>query len=75
MDVQNTAAIAIAPQTYLNMATSWSSPDRGWTFSLRVRNVTNRTHVVLRTMIPSVDVDAANYNAPRTWVATLRHDF
>nr|WP_297531768.1 TonB-dependent receptor [uncultured Roseateles sp.] len=74
-DVQNTAAIAIAPQTYLNLATSWSSPDRGWTFSLRVRNVTNRTHVVLRTMIPSVDVDAANYNAPRTWVATLRHDF
>ncbi|KAK6028863.1 TonB-dependent receptor [Ostertagia ostertagi] len=74
-DVQNTAAIAIEPQTYLNLATSWSSPDRGWTFSVRVRNVTNRTHVVLRTMIPSVDVDAANYNAPRTWLATLRHDF
>lgn len=74
-DVQNTAAIAIEPQTYLNLATSWASPERRWTFSVRVRNVTNRTHVVLRTMIPSVDVDAANYNAPRTWLATLRHDF
>lgn len=74
-DVQNTAAIAIAPQTYLNLATSWAGPERHWSFSVRVRNVTNRTYVVLRTMIPSVDVDAANYNAPRTWVATLRRDF
>ena len=74
-DVQNTAAIAIEPQTYLNLGTNWTSPDHGWTFSVRVRNATNRTHVVLRTMIPSVDVDAANYNAPRTWLATLRHDF
>lgn len=74
-DVQNTAAIAIEPQTYLNLATSWTSPEHRWTFSVHVRNVTNRTHVVLRTMIPSVDVDAANYNAPRTWLATLRRDF
>lgn len=74
-DVQNTAAIAIEPQTYLNLGASWTSPERRWTFSVRVRNATNRDHVVLRTMIPSVDVDAANYNAPRTWLATLRHDF
>jgi len=74
-DVQNTAAIAIEPQTYVNLATSWASPEHRWTFSVRVRNVANRTHVVLRTMIPSVDVDAANYNAPRTWLATLRRDF
>ena len=74
-DVQNTAAIAIEPQTYVNLASIWSSPERRWTFSVRVRNVTNRTHVVLRTMIPSVDVDAANYNAPRTWLVTLRRDF
>jgi iron complex outermembrane receptor protein len=74
-DVQNTAAIAIEPQTYVNLGASWTSPERRWTVSLRVRNATNRDHVVLRTMIPSVDVDAANYNAPRTWLATLRHDF
>ncbi|MBI3346856.1 MAG: TonB-dependent receptor [Burkholderiales bacterium] len=74
-DVQNTAAIAIGPQTYVNFATNWSSPEHRWSFSVRVRNATNRTHVVLRTMIPSVDVDAANYNAPRTWLATLRRDF
>lgn len=74
-DVQNTAATAIEPQTYLNLATSWTSPEHRWTFSVRVRNATNRTYVVLRTMIPSVDVDAANYNAPRTWLATLRRDF
>jgi iron complex outermembrane recepter protein len=51
------------------------TPQRGWTFSLRLRNLTNRTYVVLRTRIPSVDVDAANYNAPRTFLATVRHDF
>ena len=51
------------------------APERHWTFSVRVRNATNRTYVVLRTTIPSVGVDAANYNAPRTVLATVRHDF
>lgn len=74
-DVQNTAAIAIEPQTYVNIGVRWMSPERRWTFSVRARNVTNRSYVVLRTMIPSVGVDAANYNAPRTWLATLRRDF
>jgi iron complex outermembrane receptor protein len=74
-DVQNTALTAIGPQTYLNLGAAWMTPERHWTFSLRVRNATNRTYVVLRTMIPSVDVDAANYNAPRTFLATVRHDF
>jgi iron complex outermembrane receptor protein len=74
-DVQNSATGTIVPQTCVNLGASWSTPQRGWTFSLRVRNLTNRTYVVLRTKIPSVDVDAANYNAPRTFLATVRHDF
>lgn len=74
-DVQNNPALAIEPQTYVNLSANWSSPEHPWSVSLRVRNATNRTHVVLRTMIPSADVDAANYNAPRTWLATLRRDF
>jgi len=74
-DVQNSATGAIVAQTCLNLGASWLTPGRGWTLSLRVRNLTNRTYVVLRTKIPSVEVDAANYNAPRTILATVRHDF
>ena len=74
-DLQNSASGSIVPQTYVNLGLGWMTPERHWTVSLRVRNATNRTYVVLRTTIPSVNVDAANYNAPRTLVATLRHDF
>jgi iron complex outermembrane receptor protein len=74
-DLQNSANGSIVPQTYLNLGASWLSPQRRWTFSLRVRNVTDRTYIVLRSTIPSVGVDAANYDAPRTWIATVRHDF
>ncbi len=74
-DLQNSASGTIVPQTYVNLGLSWATPERHWTVSLRVRNATNRTYVVLRTTIPSVAVDAANYNAPRTVLATLRHDF
>ena len=74
-DLQNSASGSVVPQTYLNLGLSWMTAERHWTFSVRVRNATNRTYVVLRTTIPSVNVDAANYNAPRTVVATVRHDF
>jgi iron complex outermembrane receptor protein len=74
-DVQNSRTGAIVPQTCVNLGASWMAAERQWTFSVRVRNVTNRTYVVLHTVIPSVAVDAANYNAPRTVLATLRHDF
>ena len=74
-DLQNSAAGATVAQTTVNLGAGWTTPERRWTFSLRVRNVTNRSYIVLRTTIPSVNVDAANYNAPRTFLATARHDF
>jgi len=74
-DLRDSASGTIAAQTYVHLGASWLSPDRRWTLSLRVRNATDRTYVVLRTTIPSVDVDAANYNAPRTFLATVRRDF
>ncbi|GAA0750964.1 TonB-dependent receptor [Ideonella azotifigens] len=74
-DVQNTALTSVPVQTYFNLGASWLTPERGWTFSLRVRNLTNRSYVLLRTRIPPADVDAAFYNAPRTVLATVRHDF
>ena len=74
-DLQNSANGTVVPQTCVNLGLGWTTPERHWTFLLRVHNVTNRTYVVLRTTIPSVDVDAANYNAPRTVLATVRHDF
>ncbi len=74
-DLRNSASGTIVPQTYVNLGASWMTPQRHWTFSLRVRNLANRTYIVLRTTIPSVNVDAANYAAPRTWLATARYDY
>jgi iron complex outermembrane receptor protein len=74
-DLQNSTNGTVVPQTCVNLGLGWTTPERHWTFSLRVHNVTNRTYVVLRSTLPSVNVDAANYNAPRTVLATVRHDF
>ncbi len=74
-DVQNTALTAVPAQTCVDASAAWLTPERRWTFSLRVRNLTDRAYVTLRTTIPSAGVDAGYYNAPRTVIATVRHDF
>jgi iron complex outermembrane receptor protein len=74
-DVQNTALTSVPSQTYFNLGASWMTPGRHWTLSLRARNLTNRSYVLLRSTIPSAGVDAGFYNPPRTVLATLRHDF
>ena len=74
-NVQNTPLTSVPRQTYIDLGASWLTPERHWTFSLRVRNLTDRAYVTLRTVIPSAGVDAGYYNAPRTVIATARHDF
>ncbi len=74
-DVANTAALMLPSQTYLNLAASYLSAQRHWTVSLRVKNLANRTYVLLRNLIPSVGVDSAYYNPPRTVLLTARYDF
>ena len=74
-DVANTEALKVPGQAYVNLAASYLSVERRWTFSLRVKNLTNRDYVLLRNRVPSVGVDAAYYNPPRTVLLTGRHDF
>jgi iron complex outermembrane receptor protein len=74
-DVQNTPLTAVPPQTYVDLSASWLASERRWTVTLRVRNLTDRAYVTLRTVIPPASVDAGYYNAPRTVIATVRHDF
>jgi iron complex outermembrane receptor protein len=74
-DVANSSALQIPRQTYLNGGLLYKPADRRWSVSLRIKNILDRTHVLGRNIIAPLGVDAAFYNAPRTFLVTLRHDF
>ncbi|RZI56921.1 MAG: TonB-dependent receptor [Rubrivivax sp.] len=74
-DVANSAALALPSQVYLHLGGSYATSDGHWTFSLRIRNLADKTYPLLRTRIPPLGVDAAYYNAPRTVLLTARYDF
>jgi len=74
-DAANTELLKLPTQTYLNLSSAYLSIDRRWSLSLRIKNLTNRTYLLLRNRIPSVGVDAAYYNPPRTVLLTARYDF
>ncbi len=74
-DVPNTPLLAVPSQEYLHLGLSYATADGRWTFSARVRNLQDRTYVLLRTRIPPLGVDAAYYDAPRTALLSARRDF
>jgi len=74
-DVANTPRLKIPAQTYFNLAAGYMTAARHWSFSLKVKNLTNRTYVLLRQVIPPLGVDAGFYDSPRTVLATARYDF
>lgn len=74
-DVANSAFQQWPSQTYLHLGAAYTAPDRHWSFALRIRNLANRTYVLLRNRIPPFGVDAAYYNPPRTVLLTARYDF
>ena len=74
-DAANTELLKLPTQTYLNLTGAYLSIDRRWSVSLRVKNLTNRTYLLLRNRIPPIGVDAAYYNPPRTVLLTARYEF
>jgi iron complex outermembrane receptor protein len=74
-DVANNTATRVPIQTYFNAGATWHLNPSQWQLSMRVKNVFDKNYVLLRTRIPSVGVDAAYYDAPRTLMFTARHDF
>jgi len=73
-DVANTALLAIPSQTYFNLGALYTAPERHWSFSVRVKNLFDKTYVLVRDRIPAYGVDAAYYNPPRTLLMTARYD-
>ncbi len=73
-DVANTPAQVIPNQTYINLGAACRSAEQRWTISAGVKNIFNRTYVLIRDQIASLGVDAANYSAPRTFLVTVRYD-
>lgn len=74
-DVSNSALLALPSQVYVNLGASYVSPNGQWTFSMRVKNLQDKTYVLLRTRIPPLGVDSAYYNAPRTLLFTGKYEF
>ncbi len=73
-DVANAPGQVTPTQTYVNLGAAWRSAERHWTFMFQAKNIFDKTYVLIRDQIPSLSVDAANYNPPRTVLFTARYD-
>lgn len=73
-DVANTPITRIPSQTYLNAHLDVSTGG-GWTVSLRLKNLADKSYPLLRTVIAPLGVDASYYNPPRTALLTLRRNW
>ncbi|WP_157131612.1 TonB-dependent receptor [Piscinibacter gummiphilus] len=74
-DVANTPELKAPDQTYVNLGANFIDPSRHWTFSLRVRNLFDKSYALLHTRIPVYGVHAVYYNPPRTLMFTARYDY
>jgi iron complex outermembrane receptor protein len=74
-DLANSAQLAVPSQCYVNAALAYRPADSHWQFSLRLRNLADRSDALMRTRIPALGVDSAYYNPPRTLLLSARYDF
>jgi iron complex outermembrane receptor protein len=74
VDAANTEALRVPRQTYLNLALVYTQDNGPWQISFRVRNATARTYALARNRIPPLGIDAAYYNAPRTFMLNVRYE-
>jgi iron complex outermembrane receptor protein len=74
VDAANTAALRVPRQTYLNLSLVYAQDNGPWQVSFRVRNATDKTYALARNRIPPFGIDAAYYNAPRTFMLNVRYE-
>ncbi|WP_425259256.1 TonB-dependent receptor [Rubrivivax sp. RP6-9] len=74
-DIGNSSATSIPPQTYVHLGASFTDARQRWTLSARVRNLFDKSYVLLHNRIPALDIHAGYYNPPRTTIFTARYDF
>ncbi len=73
-DVANTKLLTIPTQTYFNLGAVYTTSEKHWSYSVRVKNMFKKNYVLIRDVIPPDGVDSANYNPPRTLLFTVRYD-
>ncbi|WP_425258803.1 TonB-dependent receptor [Rubrivivax sp. RP6-9] len=74
-DVTNAAATSLPRQDYVHLGVHHLAAGARWSWSLRVRNLQDRAYALLPLVTPALGVDSTYYNAPRTVLFTLRHDW
>jgi iron complex outermembrane recepter protein len=74
-EVSNNPLLEIPAQVYLNASATWRAAGGHWSYSLRLKNIGDKTYPLLRNRIAVLGVDAAYYNAPRTVLLDARYDF
>ena len=74
-EVSNQLLLLVPTQTYLNASLSLRGAVPRWTFSVRAKNIGDKSHPVLRTRIAPLGIDASYYNPPRTVLLTARYDY
>lgn len=74
-DIGNNEVTKVVSQNYVHAGASFTDAHQRWTFSMRVRNLFDKTYVLLHNRIPPLGLHAAYYNPPRTLLFTARHDF
>jgi iron complex outermembrane receptor protein len=72
-DVANNPLLEAPSQNYVHLGLSHTDPGERWIISARVRNLFDKTYVLMRNRIPPLGIDAAYYNPPRTWTVSVTH--
>jgi iron complex outermembrane receptor protein len=74
-DIANTPILRTSGQTYLNGGLDYAPDGHHWSLHGIVKNALNRTYVLGRSIVPSLDTNTSTYNPPRTYLITARYDF
>lgn len=74
-DIANNEITKVVAQNYVHAGASFTDARQRWTYAVRVRNVFDKTYVLLHNRIPPLGLHAAYYNPPRTVLFSARYDF
>lgn len=74
-DPLNTDPFLVPTQKFVNANISYVTPDQHWTTTLAVKNLLNGAYAQSAAYSPGTTAHYENYNAPRTWVLSLKYDF
>ncbi|WP_437880978.1 TonB-dependent receptor [Pseudomonas sp. LRF_L74] len=74
-DQVNNPRAAIPSRTTVDLGADYRFADGHWSAGIKVRNLTDKDHIILKSYIPAYGIESAAYDEPRTVVASVRYDF